>query len=210
MERLLSRAMSNEPLEADWDLAGERLVEEGWVRLAGAIPHAIASRLLASDRPRWRPLPAEEGAVRQSGFGSYLPLVEAGPDVKELATWLTTSLSNVVIELGVPPVPDFNEVTWTRYPAGTGHITAHEDPPAYGGVIAVVTLVGSAIFRAWSSSGATEWETGIGDVVVLQGAGWPTTKSRCPLHEVEPPRREQRIIMTLRHNTRGAGGGYEL
>ena len=202
--------MSNELVVIDWRVAGETLVEEGWVRLAGVIPHPMASRLLACDRPPWRALPAEEGAVRQSGFGSYLPLVEAGPDVNELATWLSTSLSNVAIELGVPPVPDFNEVTWTRYPAGTGRITAHEDPPAYGGVIAIVTLVGGAIFRAWSSSRASEWETEIGDVVVLQGAGWPTLKSRCPLHEVEPPRRRERIIMTLRHNTRGAGGGYDL
>jgi hypothetical protein len=42
------------------------------------------------------------------------------------------------------PLPAFNEVSLTLYPRGSGHITAHRDPAAFTGVIAVTTLSGSA------------------------------------------------------------------
>jgi hypothetical protein len=80
----------------------------------------------------------------------------------------------------VPAIPDFNEVSWTRYPARTGHITAHRDPFACGGIIAVATLLGRATFRVWD-----------GDVL-----GTPP--------DVE------RMIMTFRNNIRGAGGDYDF
>jgi hypothetical protein len=80
----------------------------------------------------------------------------------------------------VPAIPDFNEVSWTRYPARTGHITAHRDPSACGGIIAVATLLGRATFRVWD-----------GDVLGTPPDG-------------------ERMIMTFRHNIRGAGGGYDF
>ncbi len=194
----------------DWCEAGEVLVMQAWVRLASAIRDPLVARLIDCKRPPWHPLPPEEGVVQQSGFGSYLAVTEAEQVVREVASSLTISLSLALSESGVPPLPEFNEVTWTRYPAGTGHISAHRDPFAYGGVIAVATLTGSATFRAWGASGVAGWRTEPGDIVVMQGAGWPTADSRGPLHEVEPPIEGERIIMTLRHNTRGAGGGYDL
>ena len=44
-------------------------------------------------------------------------------------------------------LPSFNEVTWGRYPQGTGRITKHADPSEYGGVVAIFTLQGAATFR---------------------------------------------------------------
>ena len=97
-------------------------------------------------------------------------------------------------------------VIWLHIP---GHTTAHRDPAAYGGVVAVFNLFGQALFRVWDADGeAAEWETGRGQLVLMRAAGWPQPDSRCPLHEVEPPRDEERMIMTLRHNTGGAGAGY--
>ena len=75
-------------------------------------------------------------------------------------------------------------------------------------VIAIVTLRGHAVFRVWQGSEATEWETTDGDLVLLRGHGWPEGDSLCPVHEVESPRRGERMTMTLRHNTRAPGGGY--
>ena len=109
-------------------------------------------------------------------------------------------------------MPSFNEATWTRYPDQVGHITAHRDPPAYQGVIAVFTLIGTAVFRIWNDLDSTidEWATMPGDVIVLQGKDWPRPGALCPRHEVEQPFDGDRLIMTLRFNSRGAGGGYDV
>jgi hypothetical protein len=107
------------------------------------------------------------------------------------------------------PLPSFNEVNWTLYPRESGHITAHRDPATFAGIIAVTTLSGSATFRVSNGTEHAEWDVGPGDVVVLGAHGWPG----CPLgpvHEVDPPIGGDRMIMTLRHNSRGSGGGYDV
>src|ERR1700722_3573533 len=47
------------------------------------------------------------------------------------------------------PLPEIEgrEVQWARSNEGVGFITAHRDPPAAGGIIAIVTLAGRALFR---------------------------------------------------------------
>ena len=42
------------------------------------------------------------------------------------------------------------------------------------------------------------------------GNGWPTPNARCPMHAADPPPDGERMIMTFRHNIRGAGGGYDF
>ena len=200
-------------LAADWPEAAKAVIARGWVRLVEAVAIPVVQALLDTRRPAWHPLPEEEGVVRQHGSGSYLPVDDAEATVRNLATEIVASLTDAMAVLGVVQVPPFNEVTWTHYPDGRGHITAHRDPPAYGGVIAVVTLEGSARFRVWEDhegSRVEEWPTGTGDIVVLRGHGWPRSDLRCPRHEVDPPAQGDRMIMTLRHNTRGPGGGYDL
>ena len=75
----------------------------------------------------------------------------------------------------------------------------------------VVTLRGAATFRVFGpDDGPVEWETGAGQLALLRGSGWPDEVSRCPLHEVDPPSSGERMIMTLRRNSGGAGAGYRL
>ena len=141
-------------------------------------------------------------------------MADADVAVRDLAGEIATSLTEAMAVLGMPAVPTFNDVSWTRYPEGRGHITAHRDPPAYGGVIAVVTLAGAARFQVWDEPEGvpppSEWRTRSGDLVVLRGQGWPRTHDLCPRHGVEPPVDGDRMIMTLRYNTRGAGVPYDL
>ena len=53
----------------------------------------------------------------------YLPVDDAEAAVRSLATEIVGSLSRTMAVLGVVQVPPFNEVTWTHYPDGRGHIT---------------------------------------------------------------------------------------
>ncbi len=197
-------------LNIDYDQAVSDLVACGWARA----PHALAGSavdLLAEDSGRtWR-LAGNEGIVRQHVISSYTPYAEARPAVRTVGDQLIAGLSAAATEQARPSLPAFDETTWGRCPAGTGHITAHRDPSAYGGIIAVFTLAGEAAFRAWSGDGqASEWQTGPGQLVVLRGVGWPEPDSQCPLHEVDPPVIGERGIMTLRHNLGGAGAGYTV
>ena len=177
-------------LRADWTQAAEAVLARGWVRLVEAVPTDLVIDLVDAPRPGWHQLPEEEGVVRQHGFGSYLAVAEAAVTVRNVADEIALSITDAVAVLGIPHVPAFNEVTWTRYPHGHEHITAHRDPGAYSGLIAVVTLMGAAPFRVWDEpegSPLTEWLTACGDVVVLRGHRWPTFQARCPNHEVGTP-----------------------
>lgn len=195
-------------LAVAWSEMVAALATHGWARAPQALDDALARRLAEDDGRQWRTA-GDKGVVRQHVIGSYRPFAEAPAAVRAVGDEVVGRLSAEAGRQGLVPVPPFNEATWGRYPAGTGHITAHRDPAAYGGVVAVFTLFGQALFRVWDADGeAAEWETGSGQLVLMRAAGWPQTDSRCPLHEVEPPRDEERMIMTLRHNTGGAGAGY--
>lgn len=197
-------------LNVCWEQAAHGLATRGWARAPEAVDASMAARLGEDDGRTWR-IAGDEGVVRQHVIGSYSPFSEALPVVRAVGDRLVTGLCVAAEAQGIPPVPSFNEVTWGRYPAGTGRITAHRDPRAFGGVVAVFTLYGHARFRAWNTAGdVSEWETGPGQLVILRAAGWPAFDSQCPVHEVEPPEHAERMIMTVRHNTAGAGGGYTV
>jgi hypothetical protein len=195
-------------LAVAWPDTVAALAAHGWAFAPQAVDDALAGRLAEDDGRQWR-TSGDEGVVKQHVIGSYSPFAESPPAVRAVGDELVACLSAEAERQGLIPVPPFNEATWGRYPAGTGHITAHRDPPAYGGVVAVFTLFGQAMFRVWDADGGiTEWETGRGQLVLMRGAGWPQPDCHCPMHEGEPPRDEERMIMTLRHNTGGAGAGY--
>jgi hypothetical protein len=197
-------------LNIDYDQAVSDLAACGWARAPHALP-AGAADLLVEDNGRTWTVAGDEGVVRQHVIGSYSPYAEVLPVVRAVGDQLIAGLSAAARKRGRPAPPGFNEATWGCYPAGIGHITAHRDPGAYGGTIAVFTLAGGAAFRAWSADGrVTEWQTGPGQLVVLRGVGWPEPDSECPLHEVDPPVEGERRIMTLRHNLGGAGAGYTV
>jgi hypothetical protein len=127
--------------------------------------------------------------------------------VRAVAQELIGALGATLVDAA--PLPSFNEVSWTLYPTGSGHITAHRDPAAFTGVIAVATLIGSATFRVSNGRDHAEWDAEPGDITLLGAQGWPGCASG-PVHEVDPPVNGDRLIMTLRHNSRGAGGGYDV
>jgi hypothetical protein len=195
-------------LRETWSAAVNRLAEPGWVRLPEALAPAAIRSLIDAPHPSWHDLPEEEGVVRQHGRGSYLGMDACADAIKAFASEVVGGVSVTAEAQGWPPVPMFNEVTWTHYPDGTGHITSHRDPPAYGGVIVVTTLVGRARFSVLGNDRSSEWLAAPGDVVLLRGRGWPSPDSRCPRHGVEPPSGGDRMIMTMRFNTRGAGAAY--
>jgi len=192
----------------DWKEAWGSLVHHGWARLPAAVSDDCVGRLADARHAPWKALPAEEGVVRQQGSGSYVSFEDAAVAVHELASRLVEQLAKAATP-GTPVLPPFNEVTWTHYPVGLGHISEHRDPAAYTGIIVVTTLLGEARFVACSDAGDQhEWVASTGDIVLLTGWGWPTETSRCPVHAVDPPASTDRMILTLRSNARGAGAEY--
>ena len=193
-----------------WDEAVVGLANRGWAMIPNALDGDVLRAVTHDDRRQWRLL-GDEGVVRQHAYGSYLPLEAARAAVRGVAGGLVAGLSDAAGQRGLPAPRGFNEVTWGRYPARTGRISRHAYPADYGGVIAVFTLRGAAAFRVFRpDGGAVEWETGAGQLALLRGSGWPDEASRCPLHEVDPPSSGERMIMTLRCNSGGAGAGYRL
>jgi hypothetical protein len=195
----------------DWESAVRAVLGSGWCRVPGAISASQADRLIQAAPGPWRPLPPDEGggAVYQAGTGTFAILEEADLAVRTVAQSLRGHLMDAA-PAGYPGLPEFNEVSWTRYPQGTGHITGHRDPPGCGGVIAVLTLAGLAAFYIGPSRDRSiaSWQVSGGDLVILRGFGWPTAESRCVMHGVEPPPAAERVIMTFRHNRGGAGADY--
>ena len=193
-----------------WDEAVVGLANRGWAMIPNALDGDVLRAVTHDDRRQWRLL-GDEGVVRQHAYGAYLPLAEALPEVRSLAAALVADLSTATVRAGLPKLPELNEVTWGRYPAGVGGISAHRDPDAYGGVIAVFTLWGRATFRILDGGYvAAEWDTGPGQLALLRGRGRPCADSVCPVHEAVPPAVGDRGIMTFRHNLSGAGAGYTV
>lgn len=195
----------------NWSPVVQAVIGSGWCRVPGALSAGQAGRLARAAPGPWHLLPHHEGggAVYQAGSATGSFLDDAGLLVRMMARSLRTRLMNAA-PVGCPELPEFNEVSWTRYPEGEGHITGHRDPPGCGGVIAIVTLTGTAAFYIGSSRERSidNWRTARGDLVLLRGFGWPATEARCVVHGVEPPPAGQRMIMTLRHNRGGAGADY--
>jgi hypothetical protein len=205
----------------DWACVGEALVDRGSVYLRDAVDADLVQLLIDAAQPPWHALPTAEGPVRQHGFASYQVLAEAEPAVRQFGADIVGELTTVASPLPLA-VPSFNEVSWKRYPAQTGHITAHRDPAPFDGIIAIATLSGTAAFRVWGGSvlgtpaevvargvTPTRWSMAAGDLVLLRGNGWPVPNARCPMHEADAPPNGERMIVTFRHNTRGAGTGYD-
>ena len=190
----------------DWVDELQMLRRIGFVRLGKALDGMACEALTDAAPEPWHDLPPEEGVVRQNGQATGGVLGEAPAVVRQLGEDLISAISVASHAITAPPL--FDEVTWTLYPEGTGHITAHRDPAGVGGVIAIVTLRGTAAFDVRAPNERVEWLTEAGDLVLLCGNGWPEDDSRCPVHSVGPPVGGDRMILTLRHNKGGAGADY--
>jgi hypothetical protein len=184
------------------------LASRGWVRLPGYLDPPGRASLIKAEGLTWRRLAPRVGAITQSGWFAQVPVGEA-PDRVRTFGLAIPGLITESIEAEPPP---FNEVTWQRYLPGDGHIDPHRDQTFYKGPIVIVTLAGQAEFTILASRNppviSARWVTGDGDVVILRGAGFGSSQSRCPLHSVGPPATE-RLTVTFRHNERGPGGWAE-
>lgn len=206
--------------EIDWAEVVDQLTSRGWARLRGAVaPDALEALEHAAPGP-WSSLPETEGSagVRQAGVACHSSFDAAAHAVRSLAEEILAGIDGVG-GLGVATLPVFNDAEWCRAEGGQKYITPHRDPETAGGVIAVLTIHGRAVFRVWDLDGsladaqahpelAAAWETEDGDLVLMRGGGWPLPASRCPIHEAESPREGDRVTLTLRHNKRGFGSDY--
>ena len=186
----------------DWAATTADVVERGWARLPAAVDPPTCTLLRSAAPPDWEPEPEQIGTVHQRGLRTGCYVSRSSPVVQELGQAILDGIASAS-----QGPPEFNLVTWGRTDSGEGYITQHRDPPTAGGVIAVVNLQGRATFRVWDDDGAHEWETGIGDIVLLRGTGWPEPTSTCLLHEAQAIDPE-RWILTFRHNTRGPDVDY--
>jgi len=207
---------------ADWSRVVASLAAEGWVRLRRGAD-AVSRTALEDVAPnRWSPRQADgsDGDVQFGGLSAHEAVADASPLLQSTARALRELLNSNRAN-GIPPVPAFNHAEWsTTTPDGVGFITPHRDPRGATGIIAILTLRGSARFRVWGEDGSGlppkqheqltshEWFTDDGDVVLLRGEGWPTNDARCPVHTVESPSSGSRSTLTLRHNRRGFGSDY--
>ena len=203
----------------DWAEAVGHLVGQGWTRLQGQVTGRTCTRLLGAAPPTWIDTPEHQmGQVREAGVSSGMVLADSSSDVRSFAERIREGV-NSALPPGVAELPPFTDVQWGRArDTGAQFITAHRDPLRVGGVIAITTLFGSAPFRIWhdgadprgseSQLPSTAWETADGDLVLIAGNGWPRPQVRCPVHEVGSPPGGERMIMTLRHNTAGAGADF--
>jgi hypothetical protein len=135
----------------DWFAVAGELGDGGWVRLRAAVNEEARTVLTEAAPPTWSLLPEIEGRVRQGGWSSGVFFDHAVLSVQEFGRNICEELNAGARHL--PAVPLFNEVQWGRSQEGMGFITAHRDPPAAGGIIAIVTLTGRA--RCFASGAVT-------------------------------------------------------
>jgi hypothetical protein len=191
----------------DWPAVARAVVLEGWARLPGFADEAVRAALTAAAPANWEVLPPAVASVRQGGMTSGATFDDVATVVRQFAFPVYDQLT-AALPAGLPDLPRFNEVTWARSHDGAHFISAHRDPPGVGGVIAIVTLRGRALFQVLGRSGPAQWVTGDGDLVLLRGNGWPEIGVACAIHSVDSPTVGDRLTMTLRFDRHGPGGDY--
>jgi hypothetical protein len=207
--------------EVDWGTVVAGLAGQGWVRLAGIVTPKLCDRLIDAAPGTWSPVPEHEpgGSIHvcQAGLSCNADIALANHSVRSFANSICDGIN--AARADASSLPSFNHAQWGQSNNGVHFITPHRDPPGAGGVIAIATLRGRAPFYVWDDEDdlpswrhqrgvAHSWQTGDGDLVLLKGAGWPTERSRCPVHEVESPESGDRVTLTLRHNRDGYGADY--
>lgn len=202
----------------DWSEVADQLVCRGWTRLARAVaPPTLGVLEQAASEP-WFSLPETEAGVRQAGLACHRAVEESADVVRSLADAICAGIDGAHAP-DAAGLPAFNHAEWCRAEMGQKFITPHRDPDTAGGVIAVLTIGGRAVFRVWDLDAsladaqshpelATAWETEAGDLVLMVSGGWPLPTSRCPIHEAESPLAGDRLTLTLRHNKGGYGADY--
>jgi hypothetical protein len=183
---------------ADAAAVAESLLRRGWYRAPGVVNGDMRDALLAAPFPFRRSTPVI-GPVRQDAMHLQIALEAAPAAARDLGSALEEVRREVARCDGAEFDMPFNEVVWQKYPAGSSGISRHRDQDFYVGVIAIVTLTGSAAFALDDA----QWETEPGDLVLLRGTGPAGAHTRCPRHSVGGPVGAERVSLTLRCNRNG-------
>lgn len=193
-----------------WDEAFAEIVESRWAYCPNVIDQASATVLANEADLHWQQS-EPEGVAYQNGSGALKALADSTSEVRSFVDQLHRPLDQAARELAGMSLPGFNEANWSHYPTGVGRISAHRDPDDFTGLIAIFTLTGSAPFRVFGSGGShTEVQASAGDLVLISAHQWPRPDSTCPVHEVGPPMKGDRTILTFRSNRNGPLGGYTV
>jgi hypothetical protein len=172
------------------------LVSRRWTVVRKALTPATAATLVEAAPATWRDEASPTGGgVTFSSSVTGLAVADSPQEIRHVAAEILEGVD----------APAFNEVSWNKYAPGDGHISMHRDPPGAGGIIAVFTLYGDAIFTVEDQA---EFPVAAGDLVLLAGNTWPNEEDRCVRHAAGKPLNGERMILTFRHNLNGAGASY--
>jgi hypothetical protein len=178
-----------------------RCAEVGWAWCPAAVARDQADAL-AGEVADVALIPLEHavGQVRQRG-ATGVAAIHGRPRLTAFAAELAQASG------GWSP----DEVAIGRYGPGGG-ISAHRDNTFYTDFVVVLTVSGRARFRVLGDRAATvvhlDVVAGPGDVALLRGPRSDVDDAR-PFHDVGPPEGdEERTVLVLRRNARGAGRGW--
>jgi hypothetical protein len=152
----------------------------------------------------WRSLAPLVGKISQRGWFVQFERSELPQASETIASRLEEELHLLAGEPWLSSL-SFNEITYQRYLPEEGHISLHRDQLRYSGIIAVFTLRGEARISVVPHHSSTEV-----DQVAAQGDLFLFGTKRNeldirPRHFVHPPVNGERISLTLRFNSEGAG-----
>jgi hypothetical protein len=144
------------------------------------VTSTIPPRFESAPGPRIS-VPETEGSagVRQGGQSCHSSLEDAADAVRGFADTLCQRVDGAR-DPSLPSLPTFNHAQWCRADGGENFITPHRDPDTAGGVIAVVTIRGQALFRIW-------------DRVATIADGWRPRHAHAPVQQGRLRRRLLRL-----------------
>lgn len=181
-------------------LADEQSLILALTRLSEGAPAASLPFLDAGERRRQ--VGAGEHSVHQDFDINMTP--PAGSLVCAFAATLGLRLGQALALLAQPPLPldfRFNDVVIQRYPAGSAGITAHRDHLRYRGLIALLSLSGSArLFTCRERAGddPREVDCAPGRLVLMPAPGFAGGDAR-PFH----------FLRDIRHRRYSLGIRYD-
>jgi hypothetical protein len=155
-----------------------------------------------------RPLVGAAGQEVRQDFELSMAIGSDDP-LRQLALALTSATNAALALLPAALLPDgidFNDLIVQRYQAGSAGITPHRDHIRYGGLVALVTLEGSAdllLCADRAGSNPRAFPMAPGGLTLMRAPGLDGRGER-PFHCVAPLR-EPRVSIGLRHDTQAAG-----
>jgi hypothetical protein len=177
----------------DWDL----FERNRYAHLPKVLSDAALRTLSKSRPPSLNPLIPRAGKVTQSGSAGLI----VDRQSLEMCRRIEHDILGAIPEsFELPHYFAFNELLYQRY-SSEGYISPHRDHVRYVGLIALVTLEGSATFSVLQDrdleSTLAKWEVSPGDIIFLRGADSDGV-GRCPFHCVGGTIGGSRTMISMR------------